>query len=162
RNRRSARPERRAAGALRLFRHDQLADPAIRARPFTSSTPVRWVRGFALPAAEPAYLPVQLVYLAGTEPSAGEAAIGYSPSSGLAWGPGLARAVLVGLLEVVERDAFMITWYNRLSLPRLDWRSDPALVAFERRYFAPSGLDYAVVDLSIFLDVPTALALVNS
>src|SRR5204863_321338 len=70
-------------------------------------------------------------------------------------------AILTGLLEVVERDAFMLAWHNRLSLPRLDWSGDPELVRLDRRYFATSGLRYSAVDLSVFLDVPTVLGVVH-
>ncbi len=56
--------------------------------------------------------------------------------------------MLTGLLELVERDAFMLVWHNRLSLPLLDWSGDAALVRIDRRYFDCAGLRYAAVDLS--------------
>jgi len=118
---------------------------------------VRWVRGFSLPGGEAAFLPVQLVYLT-WQRVPGEAAIGYATSSGLACGPTQAEAVLAGLLELIERDAFVLTWANRLSLPLLDWTDDAELRAFEARYLEPAGASHAVVDLSVFLGVPAALA----
>jgi ribosomal protein S12 methylthiotransferase accessory factor len=91
----------------------------------------------------------------------GETRIGHATSSGLACAATLEEAVLTGLLELVERDAFMLVWHNRLSLPLLDWSRDPELVRLDRRYFAPSGLSYAAVDLSVFLDVPAVLGVVH-
>ena len=44
-----------------------------------------------------------------------------STSSGLACHGSLEEASLSGLFELVERDAFMLVWSNRLSLPRLTW-----------------------------------------
>ena len=130
-------------------------------RPFTSETSVRWVRGFTLPAGEPADLPVQLVYL--RDPRAGgDEPIGYATSSGLACGPTLEEATASALLEVLERDAFMLVWYGRLSLPRLDWSGHPLLTAFDERYFAPTRLRYEAVDLSTFFGVPTVLAVVRN
>ena len=41
-------------------------------------------------------------------------------SNGLAAGPTLARAILGGLYELIERDALMITWMNRLPATELD------------------------------------------
>ncbi len=152
----AADPERFA-----LFREDQYAGDGFPFSPFGRSTPVRWVRGVSLTDRRPAYLPVQLVYLSWASLAPGETWIGYSTSSGLACGATFAEAVLSGLLELVERDAFMLTWYNRLSLPRLDWRPDRALVELERRHFAPTRLRYEVVDLSVFLGVPTALGVVH-
>jgi ribosomal protein S12 methylthiotransferase accessory factor len=130
-------------------------------RPFTETTPIVWTRGFALPGGEPALLPAQLVYLSdayGPEP----VRIGPSTSNGLACHATVPEAVLSGVLEVVERDAFMIVWANRLSLPLLSWDRDEELLAFEARYLTPTALRYAAVDLSAFWGVPTALGVVRS
>lgn len=53
----------------------------------------------------------------------------YETSNGCALGGSLEEAVLYGMLEVVERDSFLLTWYAQLPLPRLDPRSavDPDL-----------------------------------
>jgi ribosomal protein S12 methylthiotransferase accessory factor len=144
-----------------LFSREQYDDGQFPYRPFTETTRVTWTRGFAVPGGEPALLPAQLVYLSdayGEEP----VHIGASTSNGLACHATLAEAVLSGLLELVERDAFMIVWSNRLSLPRLSWERDEELLAFEARYLAPTGLRYAAVDLSPFWGVPTALGVVRS
>lgn len=144
-----------------LFHENQYREATIRAERFTSATRVRWVQGFSLPDGDPAWLPAQLVYLTALPPAPGEALIGFPTSSGLACGPTFAEAVLAGLLEVVERDAFMIIWHNRLSLPRLDISGHPELVAFHERYLEPAGLAYEVVDASVFHRVPTMFALVR-
>lgn len=150
-----------APARFALFSHEQYEEAQFPYRPFTDTTRVTWTRGFAVPGGEPALLPAQLVYLSdayGKEP----VRIGASTSNGLACHATLAEAVLSGLLELVERDAFMIVWSNRLSLPRLSWDRDEELLAFEARYLAPTGLRYAAVDLSPFWGVPTALGVVRS
>lgn len=143
-----------------LFSAEQHSEPGFAFLPFTRATRVRWSLGFSLPEGRPAYLPAQLVYLS-DELARGETRIGYSTSSGLACGASREEAALNALLELVERDAFVLTWSNRLSLPRLEWSGDAELVDLERRYFAATGSRYAVVDLSVFLRVPTALAVVH-
>jgi ribosomal protein S12 methylthiotransferase accessory factor len=55
----------------------------------------------------------------------------------------------------------MLAWNNRLSLPLLDWGDDPELRALDERLFATSGLRYAVLDGSVFLDVPVAIGIVH-
>jgi ribosomal protein S12 methylthiotransferase accessory factor len=144
-----------------LFHPRQYAAPGFRARPFTQSTRVRWVRGFELASGQPAWLPVQLVYLAGLPPAEGEELIGYATSNGLACRPTLEEAVLGGLLEVVERDAFALTWYNRLSLPRVCLEQDSELASFLEAYVVETGLPCRVVDLSVFHRLPTLLAVVR-
>jgi ribosomal protein S12 methylthiotransferase accessory factor len=145
-----------------LFSDGQYTRPGFPFRPFRRTTPVRWIEAFAIPSGAPALLPRQLVHLAWRPgPGSGEVAIGYSTSSGAACGCTLEEAVLRGLLELLERDAFLVTWANQLSLPLLDWSRHRELAELDRRYFRPSGLAYASVDLSAFFDVPTVLGVVR-
>jgi ribosomal protein S12 methylthiotransferase accessory factor len=145
-----------------LFAAWQYAKAGFPFRRFTRDTVVGWVQGFALPDGDEAYLPAQLVYLGDPRGRPGETPIGYATSNGLACGPTLEEAVLSALLEAVERDAFMLAWYGSLSLPQLDWASDPDLSAYDERTFRPTGLRYAAIDLSVFLDVPVVLAVVRN
>lgn len=145
-----------------LFHSRQHELPGFPFKPFTADTRVRWAPGVALPSNEPVYLPAQLVYLRWRSPQdTGEEPIGYSTSNGTACGATFEEAVLGGLLELIERDAFMLTWYGRLSLPRLDWSSEPELAAFDERYFRATGLRYSAIDLSCFHDVPTLVGVVR-
>ena len=144
-----------------LFRDDQYAAAGFLPQPFTRASRVRWTRGFSVPEGRPVFLPAQLVYLSGLPLAPGEALIGYPTSNGLACRPTFEEAVLAGLLEVLERDAFMLTWHNRLTLPRLNAGGDRELEAFHELYVEPTGLRVEIVDLSVFHSVPTALALVH-
>ncbi|MGE5272946.1 MAG: YcaO-like family protein [Verrucomicrobiota bacterium] len=148
-------------GRFALFHDTQLADPAFPFRPFRRETVVSWVAGYALPGGRPAFLPAQLVFLARGRQAPAEEHIAYATSSGLACGATIEEAVLGGLLEQIERDAVMLVWYDRLSLPLLDWSHDPELVRLDDRYFAPTGLEHSAVDLSVFFGVPTVLGVVH-
>jgi len=53
-------------------------------------------------------------------------------------------------------------WAARLSLPLLDWSSEPALVELDRQFFGPTGLAYAAIDLTGFHDVPSVLGVVRA
>jgi ribosomal protein S12 methylthiotransferase accessory factor len=144
-----------------LFSPEQYARPGFPFRPFRPDTVVGWVDGFSVPDGRRVFLPAQLVFMPWERRVPQEARVGHATSSGLACAATLEEAILTGLLEVVERDAFMLVWHNRLSMPRLDWSGDDELVRLDRRYFAPSGLRYSAVDLSVFLDVPTVLGVVR-
>ena len=143
-----------------LFSERQLATPSFPFRRFTQDTRVAWVEGTALPEGRPAWLPAELVYLG--DARCGEQPIGYATSSGAACSESRFEALERGLCEVLERDAFMITWTARLSLPRLDWSGSADLVELEQRYFAPAGLTYTAVDLSAFHNVPSVLGIVRA
>ncbi|HVV57094.1 MAG TPA: YcaO-like family protein [Gaiellaceae bacterium] len=144
-----------------LFHPRQYAVEAFPFAPFTREARVRWTRGFSLPDGRPVWLPAQLVYLPLPGVNGDETLIGYATSSGVACAPTPEEAILSGLFELIERDAFMLAWTNRLSLPLLDWSGDEQLRTLDERYFAPSGLRYAAVDLGVFFGVPAALGVVH-
>jgi len=145
-----------------LFHPAQYVRPEFPYRPFSPHTCVRWTKGVDLSTNASVYLPAQLVYL-GAEAgvTAGDTPIGYATSSGMACGPSAEAAILGGLLELVERDAVMLTWYAQWSPPRLQWRGDSSLATVEDRYFAVTGLRYVCLDLSELHGIPTVLTVVR-
>jgi ribosomal protein S12 methylthiotransferase accessory factor len=143
-----------------LFSRSQHATAGFRFRPFTRDTRVAWVAGASVPAGDRVWLPAELVFLG--DAAAGEPRIGYGTSSGAACGHRREDTIVRGLCELLERDAFMIVWAARLSLPRLDWSADPRLRELDGRYFARSGLAYAAVDLSPFHRLPSILGVVRA
>ena len=144
-----------------LFSERQHNAPGFPFRRFTAATRVSWVRGISLPAGEPAWLPAQLVYMPWPL-RPGEEPIGHATSNGLAAHATFAEATLSGLLEVLERDAFMITWGARLEWPRLVWSSNSPLSAFSALYFEPTGLKLAALDMSAIWGVPCVLGVARS
>ncbi|MBS4054613.1 MAG: YcaO-like family protein [Thermaerobacter sp.] len=128
---------------------------------FNIDTKVHWVDGFSLPDGEVVFLPAEMVYL-GYDASKEGTSIGYSTSSGLACGPTLEEAILSALLEAIERDAFMLTWLNRLSLPVVDLTTDATVAKEIEQQLTPAGLQHSVIDMSIFCGVPTALGIVRN
>jgi ribosomal protein S12 methylthiotransferase accessory factor len=144
-----------------LFAPEQYAVPRFPFVPFARDRRVAWIDGWAVESGEPAWLPAELVFLADPV-EAGAPRIGYATSSGAACAQCETDAVLRGLLELCERDAFMIVWAARLRLPLLDWTDDPVLVDLDRRYFAPSGLGYRAIDLSRFHGIPSVLGVVRA
>ena len=144
-----------------LYSDHQYAMPGFPYACFTSETRVAWVPGAELPSGATVYLPAQLVYLA-WPPMRGEARIGRSTSNGLAAHATTEEATLRGLLELIERDAFMITWRARLSWPQLSWDGNLRLQEFEQRYLRPTGIRVAAVDLSRFWNLPCVLGVARS
>lgn len=148
-------------GRFALFSRRQHARRGFPFRPFTRETPVAWVEGYSLPERRRALLPAELVFLGGVAPR-GSVSIGYATSSGTACATRAEDALVRGLCELLERDAFMIVWANRLSLPVLDWSADEAISALDRTLFAPVGLPYRAIDLSVFHRLPSVLGVVRA
>jgi ribosomal protein S12 methylthiotransferase accessory factor len=81
-------------------------------------------------------------------------------SNGNAAGSSLEDAILQGFLELVERDAVALWWYNRASLPAvdLDAYADP-WIAELRTVHAGLHREVWALDLTADLGVPTVVAL---
>ena len=144
---------------IRLFLPGQLEGRTLVAP--DTSTMLRWLPAMRLPDLAPAWLPAQLVLLEPPGDGGAEPPITIATSNGLACGPDWWSAIRSGLLELVERDAFTLTWASRLELPQLRWEGVPVLERLERR-LAPSGLCSAALDLSALLGVPVVLAVVRT
>lgn len=156
-------PEAVSPERFTLFREDQYAEGRFPFEPFSSDTKLRWVKGWSIPDGAAAYLPLQLAYMVRPgKGGPGEAEIAHGSSNGMALAVTSEEAVLRGLLELIERDAVMLTWADRLVHPRLDGSNDEQLVELERRHFTPAGLEYELIDLSVFFDVPTAMGLMSA
>lgn len=87
---------------------------------FDPSRPIRWVEGWSLRDDCPRWVPEVLAHY--QTPDQRRRFV-QSTSSGCATGGCLEEAVYHGLMETVERDAFLIAWYAGLSLPEIDGRT---------------------------------------
>ncbi|MFL5912935.1 MAG: YcaO-like family protein [Gaiellaceae bacterium] len=141
-----------------LFSEEQYRTSGFPYVRFERDTQLAWIEGVSLPEGEPAWLPAQLVHLAGHED---ELPICRTTSSGLACHASVAEATVAALLELLERDAFMITWKARIVWPLLEWSGNEPLAAFERAYLRPTGLHWSAIDLSAFWDIPIVAAVVR-
>ena len=144
-----------------LFSELQYATEGFPFARFTSSSRLPWVRGWSLADDCPAWLPAELVYL-GEVQAISDRRIGYATSSGAACGASIDEALARALCELLERDAFMIAWANRLSLPRIDVSADRRLRDLDQRLFASTGLRYCALDLSCFHRLPSVLGVVRA
>ncbi|MFI0487099.1 TOMM precursor leader peptide-binding protein [Actinomadura sp. 9N215] len=84
-----------------------------------------WVYGYSLTRAEPVLVPAAVAYYGRDPAREGDRPFLQETSNGSALGGSLEEAILHGLLEAVERDAFLITWYGRMSVPAVDPAVDP-------------------------------------
>jgi ribosomal protein S12 methylthiotransferase accessory factor len=139
---------------LRLFSRQQLEQPGRRTRLdyFDDDSRVRWTWGWSLTQNRARLVPAALVYL-GYACDPEEAAIGSNASTGLAAGLTLEGAILSGLYEVVERDAFTISWLFRhvRGKVRVD---DAGLRAKMLSAFAADRSDVSLELFDLTLDAP--------
>lgn len=111
----------------------------------TPDTDLPWRAARELPGDREVLVPATLVYMNYTGEQPGDH-LCPSTSNGLAAGVDLEDAVLRGLCELIERDAFLIAWMNRLPAPEVLFEGGvPGSV---RAHYARFGVDVRVFNLS--------------
>jgi ribosomal protein S12 methylthiotransferase accessory factor len=124
---------------------------------FDDGLRLRWTWGWSLTADRPRLVPAALVHL-GYDGGADEGTIGSNASTGLASGLTLEAAILSGLYEAIERDAFALSWLFRRVRSRLAV-DDPALAERLRTAFAAGRPDVSLALFDVTADLPATSVL---
>ncbi|GAA5061787.1 ribosomal protein S12 methylthiotransferase accessory factor [Thermocatellispora tengchongensis] len=119
--------------------------------PFDEREPIEWTPVWSLTGSRHRYLPTDLLYY---RRCTGAASV-RADSNGAAAGASLEDAILQGFLELVERDAVALWWYNRTRQPgvALDSFADPWLGEV-RRGLAALGREVWALDLTSDFGIP--------
>lgn len=152
---RELREDAASPDLLRLYSREQVERkaPNIQLTYFTEDSKINWVWGYSLTHRQPRLVPATLVYLQ-YELDDREEPIGRNASTGLAAGATLEEAILVGLYEVIERDAFTICWLHRNAGRRLLIDDAEIQELLSKRFF----IDHPKVSFQLYditLDIPT-------
>ncbi len=121
--------------------------------PFDEARPVEWAPAWSLTSGEYKYLPAAWCYY--NYPAEPGHDFCRADSNGNAAGTNLEEAILQGFMEVVERDAVALWWYNRLRRPAVDLSGFgqtyfPALA----RYYQNIGRELWVLDITSDFGIP--------
>ncbi|WP_098008564.1 TOMM precursor leader peptide-binding protein [Streptomyces sp. sk226] len=130
-------------------------DPLL--SPFDPDRPIPWVWAHSLRDDAPVLVPARLAhYSAGVDADN----FVFECSNGCATGGSPEEAILFGLLELVERDAFLLAWYGRARLTAIDLATatTPAVRSMLDRA-ALHGYDVHAFDTRMDLAVPVVTAL---
>ncbi len=87
---------------------------------FDPDRPITWVWGWSLRDRRAVLVPEILVYY---HAATVDERFVQETSNGCASGGSLVEAVYHGLMEAIERDAFLLTWYGKRPLPEIDPQS---------------------------------------
>jgi ribosomal protein S12 methylthiotransferase accessory factor len=143
-----------------LYSEEVLSDPRLPLERWSSKKKCYWVEGQRLKDGARAFIPAVMVYIPYRVRDARNSDFfAVSVSSGQACHTDRDAAMLSGLCEVIERDAFMITWMRRVPPRRIDYRADPILSRVFDKYFAGSNLQFHLLDITLDIRVPTVLAI---
>jgi ribosomal protein S12 methylthiotransferase accessory factor len=142
---------------LGLHAADSYQLPDFGFRAFGEDEVCRWVWGYSFARREPVLVPETAAYYADVFRTAPEdRGFAQETSSGCALGACLEEAILHGLLEVAERDAFLMTWYARMPVPRIDLDSarDRTVPLQAAAVTAETGHRVAVYDTTLEQGIP--------
>jgi len=121
--------------------------------PFDRSTKIEWSPVWSLRDERFKYLPTSLLYffyrgLAGYH--------FHADSNGCAAGNTREEAIVQGFLELVERDAYAIWWYNRLQRAEVDLgQFDDPYIRDLKTQLAETGRRLWLLDVTSDLGIPT-------
>jgi len=119
-------------------------------RRFDPAVAIDWTATWSMTRREVVYVPAAYAWFG--HPECGGRFETYSDGNGNAAGNTLEEAVLQGFLELVERDAVSIWWYNRLRRPAVD------LTTLNEPYFEQVTAYYDGLDRDLWvLDITTDL-----
>ncbi|MEE4545896.1 TOMM precursor leader peptide-binding protein [Streptomyces sp. V4-01] len=152
----------RAVDPERFGRYEpHVADlPGSRIARYTPDTVTDWVHGWSMGGDRAVAVPEQLAYWGLPRRRTGGAPpFVLESSSGCGLGNSLEEAVLHGLFEVAERDAFLMAWYARTPLARVAPPDDDPLVGHAADLLDALGYDLLLFDATNDFGVPAVASL---
>ncbi len=128
-------------------------------QPFDPSVEIEWSPVWSLRDERFKHLPTSLLYFFHDASAQNQF---NADSNGCAAGNTMEEAILQGFLELVERDAYAIWWYNRLQRAEIDLdRLGDSYVRDLRAQFAAMGRDLWVLDITSDIDIPVVIAVLH-
>lgn len=132
---------------------EQAAEPAYLLAPYDPAAVYDWIPAYSWRQKKDVLIPEQIAYYdLEFDAAARENRFIVETSNGCALGSSYGEAALFGLCEVLERDAYLTSWYGRFAPIRLDMSDYPdayvqALVA----RMEGVGLEVSVFDIGVGL-----------
>jgi oxazoline/thiazoline synthase len=140
-------------------RNDASPAGAGAARRFDASAAIEWTPVWSLRDERFKHIPTGLLYY--FHDAAGDDTF-TADANGCAAGNTLEEAILQGFLELVERDACAIWWFNRLQRAEIDLdRLGDSYILDLRAQFAATGRSLWALDVTSDLGVPVVVAVLH-
>ncbi|MCU6790792.1 TOMM precursor leader peptide-binding protein [Paenibacillus sp. WQ 127069] len=143
-----------------VYTDEQYTQEDFPFQPFHPNHPIDWVWGYSFMQERSILVPELLAYYSVTY---GEGYVNEA-SNGCALGSNMEEAILYGILEVVERDSFLMTWYAQLPVPRLDPYStdNKELRLMVDRLRAVAGYEVQLFNITMENGIPSVWALAKN
>ena len=142
---------------LVLYDDEQYARSDFPFAPFVAEQPIAWTQGLWLDTGEPVLAPALATYM--NFPAAADEQFGQTTSNGLAAGVSFEDAALRALYELIERDAFMLSWLSERPGIRLIVDDDDGLTGRALREVQRLGASTELYLLDVGTGYPTVACL---
>lgn len=145
-----------------LHTPDQYARSSYELARYSDDLPFDWCWGYSSRRKAPVLVPSQLVYY--WLPDHKGRPVNrflYDSSSGCAMGASVEEAMLHGIYELVERDAYLTSWYGQLPPREIDLTTltDPDALALVARARA-EGFEVHLFDMRLDIDIPAVWGMI--
>lgn len=142
-----------------LFSQDQYKTDEFLFKPPDDESAIAWIWGYSLTDDEPILVPAAFVFLPYVYPYRNQKEIVITPSisTGLACRDTIGSAVLYGLLEVIERDALTLTWFNKIPASEI-FLNHVKLKSTLKRVSHMNG-KFHFLDITTDIGIPVVLVL---
>lgn len=140
----------------------ELASPHFRLQPYSGALEFDWSQAVSLRHRRAMWIPDQLAYYSlRDQPGRPLNRFVFDSSNGCSMGGCIEEAMLGGLYEVVERDAYLATWYTRIPPTRIANGSvdDPRCAALIARAEA-DGFEIHLFDITTDVLIPAVWAMI--
>ena len=126
--------------------------------PFQENDAIDWTPVWSLTQKRRRYLPTS--YLFYNYPSPPQQFSCWADSNGAAAGITSEEAMLQGLLELVERDAVSLWWYNRANCPEVELGSfDDGYISEIHSFYKSKSREVWVLDITSDFGIPVCVAI---
>lgn len=145
--------------SFKYFTEHQKTLPVYDEFIFDENTLFRWIKAHELITNKQFYIPAQTVFY-NYKFHKNEGKIGIPISTGAAGGSTFESALIRGILEIIERDSFMICYLNKISrgkinLSKIKDNRIKHLIGIMKRY----NIELHLIDITTNLEIPTYLSI---
>ncbi|MEL6530234.1 MAG: YcaO-like family protein, partial [Pseudomonadota bacterium] len=143
-----------------LSEENQHSEPGYRLPPYSPDLECDWLWAYSFKHDGPVLVPQQFCFYSGGLTPRDERYV-IETSNGCALGGAYEEAIFHGLLELIERDAYMTRWHVKGSPQRIEL-NDPAMPQVARLHARATaeGFELYAFAIGIEIAVPTVLAMI--
>lgn len=145
-----------------LYSQEQYSLDNFKLNPFDNDEPISWVWAYSFKLQKPVLVPEDIAYFGDYDRKTERFVL--ESSNGCALGGCMEEAILHGLFEVVERDAFLLMWYAKLNCQSINLeRIDDDYVYYLYQSIEKLGYKVFVYNTTTDINIPSFAAFcVNS